>query len=457
MVTDSMRRLDPCPTGTPEGATAQPSPCPTEPGPVPARGLRHAVRAFRYRDFALFWIGAFISSVGTWMQNVTVPYVLHQVTGSATWVGLGAFAQFLPAMLIGPIGGAFADRYPRRRILVVSQSVSMVFAFALWLSVRQGDIRPGLLVALVAGGGVAAGFGIVAWQSFVPELVPREMLLNAVALNSAQFNASRAVGFMLGGLVLSGFGPATAFLANAVSYLAVIAAVLAVRAGRHPHPGADPATGAGAGSGGFREALAYVRERPGIRLAILTVGVVAFLGSPVIQLAPVFARDEFHVGARAYGLLASALGIGATFGAVVLGAYFDGVRRSRLAVVATSVYGAAVLGLALTPVYAGGVAAMFVIGMGYLVIVSALNTSIQISVDDHFRGRVLALYLMAFTGAYPVGSLIQGRLADMFGVRPVVASAGLGLLAYAAVLAARPSAVRSLDHAAAEAPSVPSE
>ncbi len=452
MVTGSMRRLDPCPVGTPEGATAQPSPCPAEPGPVPARGLRHAFRAFRYRDFALFWIGTFVSSTGTWMQSVTVPFVLHQATGSAAWVGIGAFAQFMPAMLVGPIGGAFADRYPKRRILIVSQSVSMVFALALWASVRHGDIRPGLLVALVAGGGVAAGFGIPAWQSFVPQLVPRDVLLNAVALNSAQFNASRAVGFMIGGLVLSGFGPGTAFLANGVSYLAVIGAVLAVRAGRD-----RTTTGASPGGGGFREALAYVRERVDLRLAILTVGVVAFLGSPVIQLAPVFARDEFRVGAGAYGVLAAALGFGATFGAVVLGAYLDGVRRSQLTLVAATVYGAAVVGLALTPSYAGGVAAMFVIGMGYLVIVSALNTSIQISVEDRFRGRVVALYLMAFTGAYPVGSLVQGWLADIFGVRPVVAVAGFGLLAYAGALAARPAVTRSLDCVGDRAPSIASK
>jgi MFS family permease len=451
MVADSMRRLDPCPAGTPEGATSQPSPCPTEPGPVPSRGLRHALRAFRYRDYALFWAGAFISSVGTWMQNVTVPYVLHQATDSAAWVGLGAFAQFLPATLVGPIGGAFADRYSRRHLLVVSQSVSMVAAFALWASVRHGQVHPGLLVALVAVSGLSAGFSIPAWQAFIPDLVPREALLNAVALNSAQFNASRAVGFMIGGLVLSAFGPDVAFLLNGYSYLAVIGAVLAVRAGRTRTTAVDRP------SDGLREALTYVRRRAGLRLAILTVGVVAFLGSPVIQLAPVFARDVFHVGARAYGLLASALGIGATVGAVVLGAYFEGVRRSRLVVVATGVYGAAILGLALIPVYAGGVAAMFVIGMGYLVIVSVLNTSIQISVDDHFRGRVLAFYLMAFTGAYPVGSLVQGWLADLFGVRPVVACAGLGLLAYAGVLAARAAVVRSLDRAGPEVPSVPSK
>jgi MFS family permease len=411
--------------------------------PAPSRGLRHAFRALRHRDFALFLTGAFISSTGMWMQNVTVPYVLNDATGSATWVGLAGFAQFIPAMVMGPVGGTFADRFPRRRILLVSQSVAMVIAFTLWLTVRDGQVDPGLMVALVAVGGIASGFGIPAWQSFVPELVPRESLLNAVALNSAQFNASRALGFLIGGLSLHAFGPATAFLVNAVSYVAVLGALLVVRAGRAPE-----AAGAGAAeAGGFRSGLAYARRHPGLLLTIATVAVVAFLGSPVVLLAPVFAREEFHVGEAAYGYLAAAFGSGATVGAVVLGAYGDGLRRSRLATSAIAVYGLALVAMGLTPFYAGGLMAMFAIGAGYLVVVSALNTALQESVDPRFRGRVVALYFMAFTGGYPIGALLQGWLADLVGVRPVVAGAGLVLAGYAALLVLRPGLARSLDPA----------
>ncbi len=412
-------------------------------GRIPDRGLRHAFRALRHRDFALFLTGAFLSSTGMWMQNVTVPYVLNEATGSATWVGLAGFAQFIPAMVMGPVGGTFADRFPRRRILIASQSVAMVIAFVLWLTVRDGQVDPGLMVALVAVGGIASGFGIPAWQSFVPELVPRESLLNAVALNSAQFNASRALGFLVGGISLHAFGPAAAFLANAVSYLAVLGALLVVRAGRTTEAaasGADPAE-----AGGFRSALAYARRHPGLLLTIATVGVVAFLGSPVVLLAPVFAREEFHVNEAAYGYLAAAFGIGATVGAVVLGAYGDGLRRSRLATAAITVYGLALVAMGLTPVYAGGLAAMFMIGAGYLVVVSALNTALQESVEPRFRGRVVALYFMAFTGGYPIGALLQGWLADLVGVRPVVAGAGLVLVGYAVLLMVRPALARSLD------------
>jgi MFS family permease len=387
----------------------------------------------RHRDFALFWVGAFVSSTGMWMQNVTVPYALNEATGSAAWVGLAGFAQFIPAMVMGPVGGTFADRFPRRRILLWSQSVAMVVAVVLWLTVRDGQVDPGLMVALVAVGGIASGFGIPAWQSFVPELVPRESLLNAVALNSAQFNASRALGFLVGGISLHAFGPAAAFLVNAVSYLAVLGALLVVRAGRTPEVG------------GFRSALAYTRRHPGLLLTIVTVGVVAFLGSPVVLLAPVFAREVFHVGEAAYGFLAAAFGIGATVGAVVLGAYGDDLRRSRLTTVAIGVYGLALVGMGLTPVYGGGLVAMFVIGAGYLVVVSALNTALQESVEPRFRGRVVALYFMAFTGGYPLGALLQGWLADLVGVRPVVAGAGLVLVGFAALLVVRPALARSLD------------
>lgn len=412
------------------------------------RGLRHAFRALRHRDFALFWVGAFVSSIGMWMQNVTVPFLLHEATGSAGWVGLGAFAQFAPVMVMSPLGGSLADRHPRRTILVWNQIALLVVALGLWLTVQGGTIRPAVIVTLVGLSGAITGLGIPAWQSYVAELVPRESLLNAVTLNSAQFNASRAIGFMLGGLALYSVGPGLSFFANGLSYLAVLAALAAIR----PRSWVSPPVAMThlevpemAGPATFRLGLAYVREHPGLQLAVITVGVVMFLGGPVIQLAPVFARDTFGVDERAYGFLAAALGIGATACSVVLGAYGDGVRRSRLIIAAVFTYGVAVLGMALTPSYAGGLAAMACIGVAYLAVASVLNTSIQLAVDDRFRGRVMALYVMVFTGAYPLGSLLQGLLTDRFGVRVVVGVAGIGLLGYAALLASRPDAVRVLD------------
>jgi MFS family permease len=405
----------------------------------------------RHRDFALFWSGALVSSIGMWMQGVTIPFVIHEVTGSASWVGLSAFAQFAPVMVMSPLGGALADRHARRTILIWNQVGLLVLALALWLSVQGGAVRPGLMVILVGLSGAVAGLGIPAWQSFVTELVPRESLLNAVTLNTAQFNVSRAIGFMLGGLALYSVGPGLSFLVNGLSYLAVLAALATIR----PRPAPSSVllddvqipelAGPVGGPATFRLGLAYVRQHPGLQLAVVTCGIVWFLGGPVIQLAPVFARDTFGVDERAYGFLAAALGIGATAGSLIISAYGDGVRRSRLIVNAIVVYGLAVLGMALTPSYAGGLVAMAAIGFGYLAVASTLMTSIQLAVDDRYRGRVLALYVMVFTGAYPLGSLVQGIATDHFGVRVVVGTAGAFMLGYAALLASKPSVVAVLD------------
>ena len=414
-----------------------------------SRGLRHAFRALRHRDFALFWSGALVSSIGMWMQGVTIPFVIHEVTGSAAWVGLSAFAQFAPVMVMSPLGGALADRHARRTILIWNQAALLVLALALWLSVQGGAVRPGLMVILVGLSGAVAGVGIPSWQSFVTELVPRESLLNAVTLNTAQFNVSRAIGFMLGGLALYSVGPGLSFLVNGLSYLAVLAALATIRPRPAPSSGfiADVQIPELAGPATFRLGIAYVRQHPGLQLAVLTCGIVWFLGGPVIQLAPVFARDTFGVDERAYGFLAAALGVGATAGSVIISAYGDGVRRSRLIVGAIVVYGLAVLGMAVTPSYAGGLVAMAAIGLGYLAVASALMTSIQLAVDDRYRGRVLALYVMVFTGAYPLGSLLQGIATDRFGVRVVVGTAGAIMLGYAALLASKPAVVAVFDGA----------
>lgn len=414
--------------------------------PIAGRGFRHAFRALRHRDFALFWSAALISNVGVWMQSFTVPFVLYKLTHSAAWVGLAAFAQFLPMMVMGSVGGVLADRVSRKGILLANQAGQMVLAFGLWGLWEAGHATPTVIVVLGALSGMTAGLGLPAYQSFVPQLVPRQALLNAVALNSAQFNGARAIGPALTGLVLAASGPGAAFLVNAVTYLAVIGALLAIRAsGRTP-----PTRGRMAHQ--FRDAITYTRAHPGLRRAVFVVFCASFLGAPVIQLTPVFAREEFHVGGGLYGLLGAAFGTGAVVGAVVIGAYGDGVRRSTLATGGLALFGAALLGLAAAPVYAVGFVALLAMGAGYLVISSTANTAIQLLVSEDMRGRVLALYVMAFSGGFPIGALVEGRLADAVGVRLTVAVAGLGLAVVALSLVARGSAAALDDEPSAPLP-----
>jgi len=398
-----------------------------------------AFRALRHRDFALFWSAAFVSNSGSWMQNAAVPYVLYRATGSPAWVGVAGFAQYFPAMLLGPVGGVLADRFPRKQVTLAVNLLGTLAAVGLAAAWRDGDASPWTTAGLVTLTGVVTGLGLPAWQSLMPLLVPRPLLQNAIALNSAQFNASRAVGPAVAGLLLQRFGAEVVFAVNAVSYGAVFAAVAATRA-------VEAGTLAAEGPWTqFRRGLGYARRSHGILLAVALVTCVAALGSPVAQFAAVFARDVFDVGDRAYGVLVGALGLGAVLSALVLAAWGETITRSRQASIALVLYALAVVAFALAPVYAVAVVAMVAIGALYMGTVNALNTSIQLLVDDEYRGRALSLYAIGITGGYPLGSLVQGWVAEAAGVRATVAGAGSVLLLVAVVIVRRRGLIGRLD------------
>lgn len=408
---------EPAPPGQPEG----PGPAPA---PVRRPGLAQAVVAFRYRNFAIFWAGALLSNTGKWIQNVTVPFVLYELTGSATWTGVATFAQFLPASLTAPLGGSIADRFHRRNVLVVTQSAMALVALALWLVWESGTATPWSITALVGLTGLIGGINIASWQAFVSELVPRSVLLNAVTLNSAQFNGARAFGPALGGVVLATLGPGSAFLINAVSYGAVLVAlslltvprIVAVRNGRARVLSDFAATGR------------HMRERMGMATCVVVVMAVGLLGSPVFPLIKVFTDEVFMVGDTAFGVLSAALGIGSVLAAPLVAGRGSGLRRGALATRALVVYGASLTTFALAPGYGVALVALVVAGGGYLAVTSTLNTTLQLQVDEAMRGKVLSLYVMGLTVSYPLGALIQGLMADLVGPRPTVAVAGATLL-----------------------------
>jgi MFS family permease len=386
--------------------------------------MREALTAFRYPNFARFWLGALLSNSGSWIQNVTVPYVVFRLTGSAFWVGLVGFLQFLPVVLMGPLGGVLADRFHRRTVLLVTQSAQAAVAAVLAGLWAAGVRSVGPVVGLVAVSGLIGGVNIPSWQAFVSELVPREVLLNAVTLNSTQFNAARAFGPALGGLLLGTVGPGWAFLVNAVSYVAVIAALLAIRVPRLARPpGGRGVLGELAGT------VRYVRRYPGILACLVIVTGLGALGSPVFQMLVVFAEEVFGVGGVAYGLLGAALGVGSVLAAPLVAGPGSAVSRSTLVTVAVLTYGSGITAFALAPVYSLGLVALLVAGGAYLAIASTLNTTIQIQVDEAMRGKVLALYIMFLTAAMPVGALVQGGLVQMVGPRVTVAAAGVSFLA----------------------------
>lgn len=410
-------------------------------GTVPDRGLRHALRAFRHRDFAIFWTGALASNTGSWVQNLAVPYVLYQLTESAFWVGLATFTQFIPAMLLGPLAGSMADRFDRRKVLFATQTLMAVAALALWGAWAAGVRSPIAILALVALSGTVAGVNIPSWQSFVNDLVPREDLLSAVTLNSLQFNAARALGPGIAGILLATLGPSWAFFLNAVSFAFVLVALRMVRTRQ--------AARTTALSGGFlrqfRRAVIYTRHQPGILIGILIAVLVAFLGNPVFQFTVVFAAEIFRVGPLGLSLLNVALGLGAVLAAPLVSGWDEVWSRAVLVRWALIAYALALVAFAVAPVYVVGLVALVVVGGGFLAVISATNTSVQVIVADHMRGRVMALRIMAFTGAYPVGALVQGAVSDLIGPRVTVAGAGLVLLVAALVLGAKPALLATLD------------
>jgi MFS family permease len=372
---------------------------------------RSSFSVLRYRDYALFWTSALISNSGSWMQTIAVPFVIFQLTHSTTWLGFAAFMSFFPALAMGPVSGSLADRYDRKTILLITQTALMVVAFAMWGVWIAGAASAEVFVVLLLLSGIASGINITSWQAFVPQLVPESELMHAVRLNTMQFTAARAVGPAIAGLVLAAYGAGVAFFVNAVTFLLVMGALVLI------HPRAVPkAEDAGRVWQHFREGASYVRNRPTLWQCVLTIFVVSFLGTSVIQLAPALAVDQFGVGKSAYGLLVAMFGAGAIVGSVVVATWGDRVRRSRMVLVGVAVMGAGQVLLGAVSVYVLGLAALFLMGMFYVLVSTALNTSIQIRVDEEHRGRVMAIHLMCLLAGVPFGALILGKLADLVGL-----------------------------------------
>ncbi|RMH85157.1 MAG: MFS transporter [Actinomyces sp.] len=400
---------------------------------TPRPRLRDAVVALRQPNFRRFWVGGIISNTGRFFQAIALPAVVWELTASAGWVGLAGFAQFFPMALVGPVAGAIADRYTRRRVLLFTQSsqalVSLGF-MALW----AGGVRsPTAYVAMSVAAGVTGGLNLPAWQAFVSELVPRELLLNAVTLNSAQFNAARMFGPALAGVTVASLGPAWAFAINAVSFGAVIIALLRIDT---PPAVTDRSTRMRP----LREmadTVRHVRRRPGIVTAIVTVALIGLFGLPIQSLSVVFAGDVFGVGEGGFGLMVSMIGLGAVASAPVIASVGARMPRSRLQGMAMVSYAVAIGVFALAPVFPLALVGLALLGASHLASASTLNTTVQLQVDDDRRAKVLALYLMVLLLANPLGQLILGQSMEMVGPRPTVAVAAAVM--GAAVLALRAS------------------
>lgn len=398
--------------------------------PIAATGLAlpNGARAFRHRNYRLFFSGQLVSLVGTWMQTVAQSWLVQEMTGDPLLLGVVAAAQFLPVMILGLFGGLIADALPKRRTLVATQTVKMVLSFTMFALVVSGSIQVWMVIVLAALGGLTNVFDMPTRQAFSVEMVGRDDIANAVALNSAMFNGARVIGPAVAGLTIGAFGIAIAFLIDALSFLAVIAALLAMREAElwSPPPMNRPGT-PGEVMAGVREGLRYVRATPLVLLAIAGLGLVATFGMNFPVIIPPYAQDVLGSDASGYGFLMTASGIGSLSAALIIA--FSGQARPRLIVLGGVVVGAAELAMALSHAFPISLLLMVLVGFGAIAMAATANTTIQLAVPDQLRGRVMSVYVTVFAGSTPVGGLLMGAIASRFSVPVSLAAGGIACVA----------------------------
>jgi MFS family permease len=380
--------------------------------------LRNTLKAFTYRDFRLMWVGAFTSSVGTWMQEVAQNWLILTMTGSTTLLGIDAFLGDAPFLLFSLFGGVMADRADRRRILLRSQFVQMASATLLAILLLAHGVQVWMILTLSFVVGLAQSFGGPAYQALVPTLVDKEDLPNAIALNSIQFNLARVVGPVLAGIAYYKLGAAACFGLNALSFLAPIAALLMLQRGGGTVPSTEGVLAS------LRTGLNAVRNTGPLRGLIVLSFVGSFCAMPLVTFLPVFAKNVFHRDAKGYGVLLAAFGIGAILGAISVAAFGNVKRKGVLAIGMQMLFGALMAAFALSRNISVSYVLLGLAGASLMVVFALFMTLVQANVENHLRGRVVSVYTLAFRGAMPLGNLVAGLLAGVFTAPKVLVANG---------------------------------
>src|SRR5882724_503207 len=380
-----------------------------------------ALRAFRYRDFRLFWSGQLISLVGTWMQSVGQAWVVLEITGSPFKLGMITALQFGPMLFLSFLAGALADRVRKRRLLLLTQSALMVQAFALAALDWTGHIQYWHVAVLATVYGIANTLDLPARQSFVVQIVGKNDLINAIALNSAVFNGARVVGPAVAGLLVARYGVAIAFLLNGLSFLGVIAALLAI----HNEGEARPRAGDTLGQE-ILQGLRYAWETPLIVLILAFMLVTSLFVVNFGVVVPLVAREVLHEGAHGFGLLMASLGVGALAGAGALALVGRGRAPVWLLAGAALIDAVGLMVLGLVRHFWVAAALLGVMGFAMIVFMASSNTTLQVTVPDALRGRLMGLYAFVFVGMNPLGALFIGSVAEKWGV-PAACIVGGGM------------------------------
>ena len=378
------------------------------------------LRALHYRNYRLFFAGQLISLIGTWMQNVAQAWLVYRLTGSAVLLGAAGFSAQIPVFLLAPVGGVVADRYNRHRLVIATQTASLLLAFVLAALTLTGTVRVWHIFVLSALLGVVNAFDIPARQSFIVGLVAKPDLINAIALNSSMFNASRIVGPAIAGILVAGIGEGWCFFANGASYIAVIIGLLMMHVPRHQLV-AQPGSPLSRMAEGFR----FVIQRPPIHALLMLLGVVSFTGMPYAVLMPIFAHRILHGDARALGWLMGSTGIGALAGALTLASRRDLKGLGRWVALAALGFGAGLVAFSFSRIFWLSAAILALCGFSMMIQMGSSNTLIQSMSPDRLRGRVMSVYSMMFMGMAPFGALLAGLVADRLGAPFTVAGGGV--------------------------------
>jgi MFS family permease len=396
-------------------------------------------RALRHGNYRLFFFGQLVSLVGTWMQQVAEAWLIYRLTGSAALLGVAGFASQIPVFLLATIGGTVADRSNRHRILVITQTTSMVLPLILAALVFTGHVRVWHVFTLAATLGVVNAFDVPARQSFVVEMVGKEDLVNAIALNSSIVNGARTVGPAVAGVLLAAVGEGWCFLLNGLSYIAVITGLLLMKLPARAKA-ARPAASLAHSVEGFR----FIRRTTPIRDLLLLVGLVSFAGMSYSVLMPIFADSILRGGPRGLGLLMASAGLGSLCGALIIASRSTTRGLGRIVAVSALVFGVSLGLFAMSRVFWLSAALLLVVGMSMITQAASTNTLIQSMVPDALRGRVMAVYAMMFMGMSPIGALVQGALAERIGAPYTLAIGGCICVAGAIAFNIRLPALRVL-------------
>jgi MFS family permease len=407
---------------------------------MPSGGRPSVLRALRHRNYRLFFAGQSLSLVGTWITRVATGWLVYRLTGSALLLGVIGFCSQIPTLFLAPLAGVFVDRWDRHRVLVITQVFSLLQSLALAVLALTGLITVPQVLALQLLQGVINAFDTPARQSFVVAMIEdRADLSNAIALNSSMVNVSRILGPSIAGVLIAAVGEGWCFLVDAISYLAVIASLLAMRLPDRIRPKGKTRV-----AEELRVGFRYVSGFAPIRTVLLLLALVSTMGMPYTVLMPAVAAKVLHGGPHTLGVLMTASGVGALFGAFYLATRSTVVGLGRVIVFASALFGTGLVAFGLSRALWLSLLILPLVGAGFMVSLAATNTIVQTITEEHLRGRVMAFYTMAFLGTAPLGSLLAGVLADRFGEPTTIVVGGVACLMGSAWFASRLGRLREL-------------